>query len=539
MLASREFRFLHVATHAGETTPWSSKILPRLWVYHLNYCDFLNLDLARPCDRPLLESAASLMLDWTESNPAGSEIGWEPYPLSLRIVNWLKFLLRNAARLEAIGGQQELGKILDSLRRQCRSLERQLEFHLRANHLLKNAKALLFAGALLETADSARWWKTGIHLLESQLAEQILTDGGHFERSPMYHAQVLEDLLDLESLFSACHEPIPARAVLAETIAAMGHFLASILHPDGEIPLFSDSAFGMARPASELLRRVGSVVPITGNRDSGATFLADTGYGVLRDPTSSSCLVFDSGPLGPHVQPGHGHCDALSYELSLDGERVVVDTGTSTYEPGRERHYERSTAAHNTIRVDGLEQAEIWAAFRVGRRYKTAPIQSGEAGSFHFLHGAHDGYRKLNVIHSRQIIHGPGNTWIVVDHLAGKGTHRIESFVHFHPSVTIEACSPAASFFPGKWHKRLVIHSACRRYHFVSSPVGSFTLKQAWYSPEIGRRKNQLVGYWTWEGRLPVRLLYAFLPAGTALPPIRIVAGSNFLDIGGTQIPLS
>ncbi len=134
----------------------------------------------------------------------------------------------------------------------------------------------------------------------------------------------------------------------------------------------------------------------------------DTGYGVIRSPESRSALIFDCGPLGPDYQPGHGHCDVLSYELSLHGQRVVVDTGVSTYEPGPERSYERSTAAHNTLRIDGEEQAEIWASFRVGRRPRVGQIRGGSNGGFRFLSGEHDAYRRLGVVHARTILlHAP------------------------------------------------------------------------------------------------------------------------------------
>ena len=126
---------------------------------------------------------------------------------------------------------------------------------------------------------------------------------------------------------------------------------------------------GMARPAGrapDAGRRVGRSTIKRLPWRSG--FFPKAGTRVLRAPGSESCLIFDCGPLGPDYQPGHGHCDVLSYELSLHGQRVVVDTGVSTYEPCAERLYERSTAAHNTLRVDGEEQAEVWASFRVGRR---------------------------------------------------------------------------------------------------------------------------------------------------------------------------
>ena len=539
IIESGEFRLLNVMSGSEKGIPWSTETFPRLWVYHLNYCDFVNLDLTRSEDRPLLRKALAIMADWCEQNATGAEAGWEPYPLSLRIVNWLKFLLRNAPHLDAIGERAAVAEILSSLRRQVCALERKLEFHLGANHLLKNIKALMFAGELLGTRESNRWWTRGAKLLESQLKEQILPDGGHFERSPMYHAEVLEDLLDLQTLISSGGRFLACAPALSEGVDRMADFLAAMLHPDGEISLFNDSAFGIAPAAQELLSRVRRLKKAPDNTDREVQILAESGYAVVREARSKSRLVFDFGPLGPNYQPGHGHCDVLSYELSLQGQRVVVDTGVSTYEPGRERHYERSTAAHNTFRIDGEEQAEIWASFRVGHRPSVAPVKSGKVEGYRFVRGAHYGYQRLDVVHTRQIILCPGNSWVIVDWLQGKGRHRIESFVHFHPKVHVEAWPGIANFSLGELQNRFLVQVGGRRYFLLSSREGTFTLKEAWYSPEFGRREKQAVGYWTWEALLPGKVVCAFAPADCEFPNVSLQPDEESIKIGNVQIPLS
>lgn len=552
MIRSLRFDFLHVTNPPGEGIPWSpvassaaAARYPKLWLYHLNYCDFLNVDLTRPDDEPDLRAALAVALHWLERNRSGREVGWEPYPLSLRIVNWLKFLVRHQARIESLGEVRAQERIVASLAEQTATLEGRLEYHLRGNHLLKNIKALLFAAALLDCAESERWWTAGAKLLERELDEQILPEGGHFERSPMYHLQVLEDLTDLHELSGASDRPLGPAAFLADRITAMTSWARALSHPDGEIPLLNDSAFGVARPLTDVLALAERCLSTQGKRaferapePQPLTVFPQTGYAVIRDVPSNSALIFDGGPLGPDYNPGHGHCDVLSYELSLDGRRVVVDTGVSTYEQGPERHYERSTAAHNTLRIDGQEQAEIWASFRVGRRPRLARIEGEEVSGFEVVRSRHFGYQQRGVVHSRALIHTPENVWVIVDSVTGRGEHRIESFIHFHPDVTVERFEDRNPSNDAALRPRFIIECGDRRYRLAALGRGEMAVAASWYAPEFGRRDRQSVVHWTANGALPVTLIYAFAPAESRVPVIRL-PGGNAVEIAGVSIRTS
>ncbi len=538
MIAAGDFCFLNVTNPPLGRIPWSAKEFSQLWLYHLNYCDFLNLELTLRKDGALLRAAMNLVMDWCQQNSTGAEIGWEPYPLSLRIVNWLKFLIRNALRAEELGQGEGLARMLTSLRVQVLSLENRLEKGVLANHLLKNIKALMFAGALLEAPESGRWWTKGEKLLKREVAEQILSDGGHFERSLMYHAQVLEDLLDLETLASVSARPFDWASQVSARVAPMADFLRRILHPDGEIPLLNDSAFGIARPTAELLSLAGASARNPSEGVAGLSVLAETGYAVIHEPSSKSKLIFDCGPLGPDYQPGHGHCDVLSYELSLHGQRLVVDTGVSTYERGPERHYERSTAAHNTLRIDGEEQAEVWASFRVGRRPRVGRIEGGEVQGLRFVRGEHFGYQQRGVIHSRAIIRVPDNSWVVVDSLRGKGHHVAESFIHFHPAVRVDIYGDGETLAAEVMRPRWIIQFAACRYFLMTLGAGEFALRESWYSPEFGLRQTQTVIHWTWEGELPAMMLYAFRPVGAGPLVVRQLPDQEAVQINRLLIPL-
>jgi uncharacterized heparinase superfamily protein len=517
---------------------WREEEVSRRQFFHANYCDFLNLDLTAPDDCQLLRRAVDIALSWRDQNPLGSELGWGCFFLSLRIVNWSKFLSRNAGRAVEIGYGAEVDRVIGNFRTQVLVLESRLERELLANHLFKNAVALIFAGALLEGPESGRWQRLGEQLLMEQMKEQILPDGGHVERSPMYHAWLLDDLVDLRNLFTV-RPPIAAicKEEVLRNIGKMAHFLSVMVHPDGEIPLFNDSQIGVTRPTSQILRDAGQ---LESDRASETTVdaLLDSGYAAIRDRASSSCLIFDCGDLGPDYQPGHGHADILSYELSLQGKRVIVDTGVSSYEFTPERHYERSTAAHNTLRVDAMEQAEIWAAFRVGRRPVVGPIHYGESQGCQFVGGSHTGYRRVGVMHSRTIIRRPDNSWFIVDQLRGKGTHSVESFIHFHPTVRLIPCHAGQSVSYGILMPQWVLEVGNARYLLLVSQDGTMTCDEAWYSPGFAVRQTQPVLHWTWQGTLPKTLIYALVPEGSERISVDCSAEGGVIELNHVSIPL-
>ena len=154
----------------------------------------------------------------------------------------------------------------------------------------------------------------------------------------------------------------------------------------------------------------------------------------------SDMAVVDGGPIGPESQPGHGHCDLLSYELALDGKRVVVDSGVFNYECGELRHYLRSTRAHNTIVVNNADQSEIWDVFRVARRSHPVGCRLIQVPSRVEFVGAHDGFAVLArpVRHRRQISLTAEQEWVVSDVVEGSGVHSAESFIHLHPDIDVK-----------------------------------------------------------------------------------------------------
>lgn len=382
LLGRWRVRFLNQDGEIAHPAQWNDPARPKLWLYNLHYFD--DLSAAGAEGRRDLHGA--LIERWVAENPPGTGNGWEPYPVSLRAVNWIKW---------ALGGATLAPRWADSLAVQIRWLARRVEWHLLGNHVLANAKALVFAGLFFAGEEAERWLAQGLSIYERQLPEQILADGGHFELSPMYHAIILEDLLDLVNLArSTGHADGRVFAGLPEIIGRMRVWLAVMTHPDGGPSFFNDAAFGIAPSRADLDRyadRLG--LPAIAEPGDGVHHLASSGYVRVNDQDMAAIL--DVAPIGPDYIPGHAHADTLSFELSLGTERIIVNGGTSTYAPGPLREAQRATAAHSTVEVEGENSSEVWASFRVARRARIRELGIDRSPDGVRVSASHDGYRRL------------------------------------------------------------------------------------------------------------------------------------------------
>lgn len=415
-LGERRFVFLNENRQLSLPRDWNNTGIPKLWLYNLHYFEGLL------CPETPDTLKEELIARWLLDNPPGRGVGWEPYPLSLRIVNWIKWSL--------IGGKLS-DDAVRSLAVQARFLHATLEYHLLGNHLFANAKALVFAGCFFAGEEAERWLCKGLNILGTQIKEQFLLDGGHFELSTTYHALLTEDLLDLINIMRAGSMPVPH-----EWLEAAGRalsWLRTMTRPDGLPPLFNDAAYGITPTCKELsnyAERLGISRPAA--LSPGMNDLPHSGY--FRYEGEKFSFFGDIGPIGPDYIPGHGHCDMLNFEFYANGQPVIVDTGTSTYEIGETRLSERGTAAHNTVQVDDREQSEIWASFRIARRAKIIErkISDNEAV------GAIKSYGRDAYTHHRRFNLSDQNVSIQ-DDISGIHADSIcRARFHFHPVANPE-----------------------------------------------------------------------------------------------------
>ncbi|MDQ2730119.1 MAG: heparinase II/III family protein, partial [Armatimonadota bacterium] len=476
-----EFTFLNQTIQFPGKIDWACKEASQLWIYNLQYSAYLtSLGIAyRTTGRPqYFEAFKKIVSGWIEANPFPSGDGWHAYVVSLRAVNWMFSLHLFSDRLD--GETDFRQNVLTSLVKQLEYIYYNLELDVGGNHLLENIKALCVAGAFFSGGHSEKWLYRGLALLQAELKRQVLPDGGHFERSPMYHAIVLEDLLLIAAaLRNAQLEP---PETLHTDLQRMIHFYTQMLHPDGEIALFNDAAFHIAPDPGSLLRLAGAVLNDlslpAGKLDAAYAMLAKSspnpgsgqsntertiaefphsGYYVVR--REDTALFFDAGPVCPDDLPAHAHADIFSYELSVGGTRWIVDSGVREYAAGPWRRYSRGTSAHNTVALDGQNQVDVWSSFRVGYRVKPTLVRCHQLEGATVLAGRHAGYGH-NRAHSRLIVDIDSHTWLIIDEVAGSGDILVESFIHLHPDVSLSSDENSATLTAGAGVLRCLVAGA-------------------------------------------------------------------------------
>jgi uncharacterized heparinase superfamily protein len=464
----------------------------QLWRFHLHYHEFLY-DLAAAAaethSAAITDQAWQIVGDWIAANPLADMRGlsdaWHPFCISRRVPAWIVLWLAAAP------GGERAQLVLRSIAQQVRFLAAHLERDVGGNHLIENARALVLAGSFLDGAEADRWLGLGRKILRQELPEQVLAHGEHFERSPMYHAQMLDALLDIRDAVASIDDDWSKEC--SAVADPMAEFLGSILHPDGDIPLFGDSVFGESPSPDRLIAQASGVQQANRSTEPGLTSARRIGdYWSWRD--GGNFLLLDAGPVGADHLPAHAHSDLLTIEASVAGRRFIVDAGVFAYSDDEWRRYCRSTAAHNVLQVDGFEQCETWSRFRMGFRGHPIGIQTGTSGGFEWVRVRHDAYRRLGVPHvGRWIACRSAGPWIIVDWAEGTGRHELCNWLHLHPDVSVERLE--ANEF------RLSIGSSVIRVGALTS--GTIDLSDGLYCPEFGQKRQAPVLHWSHRETLP------------------------------------
>jgi uncharacterized heparinase superfamily protein len=401
----------------------------KLWIYNLNYFDFLNSNLNKSKQVLALEFLERWLNEVTSPNYAGLD----PYPTSLRIVNWIKFDLRT-------------GLMSDDARSylfiQTEYLYNNIEWHLLGNHVLANAKALIFSGSFFKGPQPKKWKSKGIKIYTQQIKDQILNDGGHFEKSPMYHSIILEDILDLINISVKSKKLFPKEFLsqLRLTSEKMLSWLQVMSYENHELPNFNDSTQNISQNFHKLSKYahrldIKKISKSNNKKKIDVHELESSGFVRIDQINARSFL--DVGSIGASYIPGHAHADTLSFETSFFKQRFLVNLGISTYENSDRRLIERSTSSHNTVEVNKNNSSDVWSSFRVGSRASTFNFKKNRSNKKFSVSCSHDGYNSIikNNYHKRQWIFEQ-NEITIIDEITIKKSDAVAHFI-LHPRIKV------------------------------------------------------------------------------------------------------
>ncbi|WP_303147861.1 alginate lyase family protein [uncultured Cloacibacillus sp.] len=413
-------------THHLDLKKWEIDAAP-LWQFNMHYFEYLIALAARYTkthDSKYYEKIKELILTWIDVHPIGQGAAWHPYTISMRIPNWmitfdiLGDIFTNDASFKK--------KVVSNIYAQYNVLLKRKETWQLGNHYFENLKTIVLCSLLFQESKITQKY---VRLLMKEIREEVLPDGVHFELSLMYHKIIMEDLLRVA--YWLHQVKMPEEAAVNDVLHRMATAIYSLEYGIGRTPLFNDSGEGVAKATKTILK---GVEEFTNSKAEHKTCFLDSGYYKLY---SNNCaMIFDAGKIGPDYMPGHGHCDCLSFEMSLNNRPLFVNSGTYKYQCA-ERGYFRSTKAHNTLVICGHEQSECWGEHRAARRLHDLNVQYApehiSASYINYLGDTHT--RELSIFTDRLQ---------VLDSVVTSAQGRIQSYLHIAPQFYVKVTGTGA-----------------------------------------------------------------------------------------------
>ncbi len=448
--------------------PWELAKMQYLFILGKAYC--------YTDDKRYATEIVNQIKSWIDENPPFCGIHWiSALEVGARVIS---FIMSYPFIVDQLNSKF-LQLYLNSIYHQTEFVEDNLSYSKNANtHLIGEAFTLVLVGLFLDSPKSDGWYKKGVCILSEELTKQVYSDGIDKEQSLNYQ----RFFMDYYYMFVVLHKQnsLDYPKVIDEYVEKMTEFLMYSLMPDGSAPIFGDVddargiyvknncmydyksllALGailfkrsdfkfvsknlpedvlwlLGKDGVDKYRNIKEIQPSKTSMDfdQGGYYIMRNGWG-----KDENYLIFDCGPLG-HGKGGHGHADALSFQLYANGQSVFIDPGTYSYNFDYEwRDYFRSTYAHNTITVDGMNQSEIndrmsWKSFAQSKCNLWLTTDK-----FDMVDGEHDGYRRLHdpVSHRRIIFSNKNDYYIIFDLLTAKEEHTYDYNLHLHPDCEIE-----------------------------------------------------------------------------------------------------
>ncbi len=479
-LQEGHFTFCNVERRLGWLPDWEPDDVSTHWLNHLHSHDwFWSLPFAK---------ARAAALHWYNAHgPAWGRVGWEPYPTSLRLMNWTA-LFWGYWRRRTLGDRASATVLWASLRVQAEWLMRNVEHGHMGMRLFENACALAFVGAVFDGELAARWKKRGGSILKNEIPEQILADGLHFERSPMLQCRLAQLLLWLHATGDT-----DLMALVSEPLRRIMTALWHVSHPDGRVALLNESVHGRYPTVATLLRQAERQGLYYDEPHPGIFAQPLAGYYGARSK-DGDYLICDAGVVGPDYVDRCAHADILSFELSVGGKRMLVDSGSHGQYENDLGEYCRSTRGHNTVEINGEDQCYLLSDARLGfrgrprdLRYKARP----ENVTFK-LDAWHDGYQRLKGSpRHRRRFHFESRLLMIQDVTEAATNSKVAARLHLHPHCEIHTMT----------ENTVGIEREGVVCHLRFSGDGWLGLEKGWYCPQFGQKQESQVLVWKTEGR--------------------------------------
>lgn len=521
-------------------------------------------------DERYAQTFATHVNSWMDQNPPKLGINWaSSLEVAFRTISWLWAL--HFFKKSAVLTPELFARICKFLYVNARHLETYPSTYFSPNtHLTGEALGLFYLGTVLpEFKESGRWRDNALGILLAQLSRQVLSDGVYFEQASYYHRYTTDFYLHLWIL-QRVNQHSPSSDLSGKLRLLLDH-LQHITRPDGTTSLFGDDDGGKLldvddRPAGDFRATLATGAALLERPDykflSGGASLETLwllglaglntldripdhepeqqsiafpagGYYVMRDgwTPDSNYLLFDCGPHGID-NCGHAHADALSFELSVKGRNLLVDTGTYTYTGSQEmRDWFRSSAAHNTLTVDGESSSVPAGPFSWATIARATCSTWISESRFDYIAASHDGFSRLPapLIHTRSILFLKKDYWIVHDHVESEGAHTLQFWLH------LDSVAPEAHLDGNT----ISCPEVCRIAAFARN--GAWTSEKSWISPRYAMKQPAPAFSFSMRSEGSEDLFTFLLPdvAGTAAPVVRempVTGGKAFeIDFNGKR----
>lgn len=489
------------------------------------------------------EELFRLWYDWRKQNPYPIGINWaSSLEVAFRSLSWI--WIHHLLQSTTVMPQSFPNDLTVALALHGRHIETYLSTYFSPNtHLLGEAVALFFLGTLYSGMRNADRWKTkGWEIIQQEAMRQVQDDGMHFEQSVHYHVYALDFFLHARIL--AGLNQVPVSAEFDKTIVKMLEALCT-LGQAGTLPHLGDDdggrVFDPARNRVEHLRdplSTGAILFERGDFKAAGTLCEETlwllgkegtdrfdslaatackarpaltasGIYVMADCARSQQLVLDAGSLGTG-RAGHGHADALSLNVSMGGREFLTDPGTFSYVSADiDRNRLRGTRAHNTLQIDGLDQAEPDGPF-AWRRLPRVNVETWQNGqTFDLLvanQSAHQETPKAGS-HQRTIFYLKSRFWFVRDVVTGAGERQLDLFWHFQPGIGI-----LQTMAPGSFVIHGLAEDQCLALLAPEDQDSQNRIEEDYWSPSYGKVMSSLTLRISQNGALPSEFATMLIP---------------------------